>query len=520
MIENMFSLVSDPLLTVRKESGTITQVSLPAVLSLLAKDDIVSFEALQTHQKQAWHCFLVQLAAIALSHAGRNEIPTETSDWNHLLLALTSEEENPWCLVVEDVSKPAFMQSPVPEGSLDEANYKTSADTPDSLDVLVTAKNHDVKMHRISHPKPEHWIYSLVTLQTMEGYLGKGNYGIVRMNGGFASRPLVGITPALEWPIRFNEDLNVLLGARPHLIEDYGYQASGLALLWLQPWDGTKDACIPLADCDPLFIEICRRVRFIWDKEEIHCLSGNTNAARIALPDDFKGVTGDPWTPVRKKDEKALTVGRNGFSYELIKEVLLTGEYASPVCMSLSHNKNQASFLVATVLVRGQGKTEGFHHRVVPVPPKAMSLLASPTQREKLGTRSEDRVTKANDVANRVLRPTLYVLISGKTGSLSAKQRSNLAAAAQRWLRAFDRSVDDVFFEDLWESLNCEQQVADKTWQGRLRDFASREFVNAKRSCAHPSIAKYRVLSAAESIFNAGIRRELPALFDENDKED
>jgi CRISPR system Cascade subunit CasA len=49
---------------------------------------------------------------------------------------------------------------------------------------------------------PEHWFYALLTLQTMQGFLGAGNYGISRMNGGFASRPSVGLAPSDRWGMR------------------------------------------------------------------------------------------------------------------------------------------------------------------------------------------------------------------------------------------------------------------------------------------------------------------------------
>ena len=68
--------------------------------------------------------------------------------------------------------------------------------TPDALDYIVTAKNHDLKAARIERSSVEQWFYALIALQTMEGFLGRGNYGISRMNSGFGSRPLVGLAPA------------------------------------------------------------------------------------------------------------------------------------------------------------------------------------------------------------------------------------------------------------------------------------------------------------------------------------
>jgi CRISPR system Cascade subunit CasA len=56
------------------------------------------------------------------------------------LLKLADGSEAAWHLVVDDVSQPAFMQPPVPEGSLEEAKYSSDIQTPDELDMLVTSK--------------------------------------------------------------------------------------------------------------------------------------------------------------------------------------------------------------------------------------------------------------------------------------------------------------------------------------------------------------------------------------------
>ena len=61
--------------------------------------------------------------------------------------------------------------------------------------MLITARNHDAKRAANRHATPEDWILALVSLQTMSGYSGNGKNGIARMNGGFASRPLVGLAP-------------------------------------------------------------------------------------------------------------------------------------------------------------------------------------------------------------------------------------------------------------------------------------------------------------------------------------
>ena len=52
---------------------------------------------------------------------------------------------NPGMLVVDNITKPAFMQPPA-SSKKREKDYKTAVGTPDELDMLVTSKNHDLKM--------------------------------------------------------------------------------------------------------------------------------------------------------------------------------------------------------------------------------------------------------------------------------------------------------------------------------------------------------------------------------------
>ena len=255
------SLLDRQLISVETNEGP-TKLSLPGALAGLVRGEVHSFRALRAHQWQAWFSFLTQLAAMAVSRHNDGSLPDEASRWRELLLELSGGEESAWALVEHDVSRPAFMQSPIPEGSLDEAGYKSDIPTPDGLDMLVTSKNHDVKRHRIRNPDVEHWVYALVTLQTLEGFFGRGNYGIVRMNGGFAARPFVEFTPGLSWSERFRDDVERLVANRAEIADQFEFDRAGHALLWLEPWDGAKSGGYSLDDLDPYFLEICRRIRF------------------------------------------------------------------------------------------------------------------------------------------------------------------------------------------------------------------------------------------------------------------
>src|SRR5947209_5032299 len=86
--------------------------SLPGLYALLMTDDVEALPAMRPHQKQAVHSFLAQTGAMAMLAAGESEAPRRTERWAELLRGLTPgfEKDEPWCLVVDDLSKPAFMQ--------------------------------------------------------------------------------------------------------------------------------------------------------------------------------------------------------------------------------------------------------------------------------------------------------------------------------------------------------------------------------------------------------------------------
>ena len=252
------NLLDDPILS---HSGGET-VSLPGLFAAMARKEATSFPGLRPHQRPAWHMFLVQLGALAISRAGFNRIPDDESTWRAALGALTADypDESPWRLATLDWRKPAFLQPPEPDGS--RWSLVTS---PDSLDMLITSRNHDVKQHISRWASAEDWVYALVSLQTCEGYNGRGNYGIARMNGGSSSRPMLGLAPASAKDMSpapsawWKRDVTILTRKRKHDQASQVGRVGGPALLWCLDWPEGHQ--LNLLDLDPWFIEVCRRVR-------------------------------------------------------------------------------------------------------------------------------------------------------------------------------------------------------------------------------------------------------------------
>ena len=511
MADMKHSVLDDGLFSVRRSEDQVDKLNLPEILGAIAGDDLESFEALQAHQRQPWHSFLAQLSAMLLARNGLESMPEEPAKWREMLVAMTNGSEAPWHLVVDDPNRPAFLQSPIPEGSLDEANYKLDIQTPDGLDMLVTSKNVDVKMRRVTRPQPEHWIFALLTLQTLEGFLGRGNYGIARMNGGFGNRPFVGATPRLGWSDHIKRDVSMLLAQRPELVEER-YDDRGIALIWTKPWDGSSDDAIPLENCDPYFIEICRRLRFVDGDQGLECWRANSGDYRIAGVRDLNGLTGDPWTPIDVGDSKALTVSGSGFDYRLIHRILFGDDLQMPPAAERSDSEHEAeqAYLIAMTLVRGQGKTEGLHRRVIPIPSEAWSRFETPSEREEMAEHSSWRVEKASDVSKSVLRSALYGLFAAGRDA----DPSQLADKSAPWIDQFDDAVDERFFDDLWRGIEMGSEEARTDWEVTLRELARDVLEEAIDAAPLPQIRRWRAISDAESRFWNGVYKHLERTVD------
>ncbi|HSR53200.1 MAG TPA: type I-E CRISPR-associated protein Cse1/CasA [Acidobacteriota bacterium] len=487
-------------------------VSLPRILNLLGAGEKLDFAGLQAYQQYAWHAFLVQVASLAAYRSGFSDLAVAESVWRSALLELSGKAgEAAWCLLNSDLAQPAFLQPPVPEGSL--KTFKRVMETPDALDVLVAAKNHDVKQSRILRPKPDHWVYALVTLQTIEGFMGRGNYGIARMNGGFGSRPSLGFAAGLDWSQRFQRDVGTWLQERSRLIDHYGYpQSGGAALLWLQPWDGQEQ--VPLRTCDPFFIEVCRRVRLRETGQGLEAVFRPSKGTRVAVHKDHKGSTGDIWSPVHKTTDAVLSVSRSGFSYRLLNRVLFKGDYKHNPALQIQDLGSDEPLLVAQVLARGQGVTEGYHERVVPLTLRAKRFLALAEEREKLAERAQDWVDRAQTAEHRVLHPAICCLLQGGADDLDLRDQRT-----HPWLDRLDRAIDRVFFQDLWESLESDQDPV-RAWEERLVNLAQRELKDAVAACPTPLARSPRARARAELRFWGAARKHLAQAFEKTGKKE
>ena len=195
----------------------------------------------------------------------------------------------------------------------------------------MTSKNHDLKSAVGRNGHADDWMFALITLQTMEGFLGAGNYGISRMNGGLGSRPAVSLAPMGGLGAHVRRDMNILAENRSAMLSEFPLSDTGQMLLWAVPWNGTKGEALMFDQLDPFYIEVCRRVRLRRDTGRISAIRATSKGTRIAAK-DLKGRTGDPWTPIQA--DKSLTLGPGGFTYKRVREYLASPKWKRPILLT------------------------------------------------------------------------------------------------------------------------------------------------------------------------------------------
>ena len=445
--------------------------SLPGLLFGLAQGEIAAFSALRPHQRAGWHMFLVQLGVLAIERAGW---PQDEPGWRDALMGLTEFGDDPWRLVTGERSRPAFMQ-PADPGGLKWLKVPT----PDALDMLITSKNHDLKSQMAARARPDDWIFALVTLQTMEGYNGQGNHGIARMNGGSSSRPMLALAPArpgggIDLAAWWRRDVQQLL-ARRRQAPALG-RIGGPALLWCLPWVERRQ--LEVDALDPLFIEVCRRVRLLEVPGGLRAERAGSKAPRIdARP--FKGALGDPWAPVHTTEQKALTLGEKDFGCRLVCD-LLYGDWDWPLRGEPGEAAPDGELvLVAEAIARGNSRTDGLKRRLIPLPGAWREEAASSAAAALLGD-----ITAADTA----LREAIALFVArGDYENVGKKDR--LAAAGPR--KRYREAADRIFFPALWQQA-ANGPAADgppprQAFRSGLVRLARRELDQAltARPCAH-----------------------------------
>jgi CRISPR system Cascade subunit CasA len=477
--------------------------------------------------------FLVQLAALALHRAGASDLPETETEWLQVLRGLTPDfpHDEPWRLVVDDWSKPAFLQPPVPAG----VKIEEPVTTPDALDLLITSRNHDLKRGVARTASTDDWIYALMCLQTMApSGGGAGGYRqIARIKSGFSFRPFAGLAPlrplhqgtCARLGAAFQRDVRVLLATREDQLREHDIykKCGGIGLLWTSVWENGRP--LQLGELDIWFIEISRRIRLGFDGEKIVGKKGTAKGSRVAA-EQFSGSIGDPWAPIHRTKNEMFTLGaREGFNYKLISDLFIKGEdWVVPVLAkhsAIDDEKGTFALAIYAFSHDHNGNSRGFKSRILPIGGKISRALSLDPKREKLHELATKQI-KEIEVFHEALRHSLALLAAGGDKEKCDKDRREKKKFYPRAAEAktrFDRAADEIFFEHLWARYEAQEESAEalkseaERFAHVLFDRASTVFEAALSGIPCPRLFRPRAEARARSKFRSLVRFAFPELF-------
>jgi len=499
------NLLTDPLLRVQTESD-LEYLSLPALFARLGKNEVRHLVGIQRHQSDAFHVFLCYLAGAVLARDGSSSPVQDECFWREGLLKLAGNAgRDAWQLVSDDDTRPAFMQPPLAGDSRNPTSVMNAAD---ELDLLPTAKNHDVKRKRADTAHADTWLYALISLQTMSGFYGRGNQGISRMNRGYGNRPVVELIRDRMPGQRWVDAVTRLLEHRKRVLtEPFGYDPEGLVLIWIEPWDGNTS--LELARLDPFYIEVCRQVRLRGEGAVERAESYTSAQPRIAAK-ELNGVVGDPWLPVdlkgigegKKASVRALTFPPGGITAEHMRRLIFEDELQLCVLQKPQPHWKGNMWLSVSVLVRGEGVTDGFSEWEVQIPEqKTLSIFGASAQKDALEKLGRDAIAYVAIMQNRVLKPAVFALALGAPQKLDLDDGFGISAWS-RSSRQFESLWSTEFFPWLFsvpESFDEQEEL--HRWVEILREHAVTVLKEAEDGSANRSGRQYHIRTEVRNRF-------------------
>ncbi|MEY4428393.1 MAG: type CRISPR-associated protein Cse1/CasA [Pseudomonadota bacterium] len=496
------------------DTPTVTRLSLPGVLARLSAGQPLMFSALRPHQQALWHAFRVQLAYLALE--SREEVlpPDDEDQWADLLRSLTPDhpDDSPWHLINTDWQTPAFLQPPCSPGR--QVDFKHGTDAAQDIDLLVTSRHHDEKTGKLPLDEQalDTLVYALIGLQGGSSVMGAGNYGSMRMNGGFSSRPQFRLAGPRGSGAEFLRDLTVLLDDREGLAERFrgvhGHDAAPEhRLLWLPVWD---DGSLDLASIHPYALEVCRRVRLMRHDERLQLRRASSKAMRVAAKEQ-RGVVLDPWVPILRGDEpKALTAQTNSLGYRKLQELVFDRDKVElPVLARASEREreaNQPATFIAQVLVSRNGGTDGWLSRELPMPAPVLAQWQSAPA--ALAQRSQLFVTLAGQAAGKVLRSALLQFVDG-SDDVDWKNR-DFSRAVEPWMTRFEAAIDEAFFDQLFHTIEAGHTdiAAQGLWVAWLSRTCQAHLDAAAQALPTRNGSRHMALGRAQRLLQLSLRKQ------------
>ncbi len=513
-----FNLLREPLLHWRGADRKKHATTLPGLLHHLATGAVSDFPKARAHQYHPWCMFLAQLAFHALNQAGKgwDDRPENEEGWQGLFLQLTEQKEEAWCLVVDDPRRPAYLQPPHPTAGAHEISKWPIRHSPDALDILIVAKEHETKSGIVRPSDVEAWVYALVCVQNGGSYTkagpAGGYWGSARSKGvSFRPRVFVAALEGPETAQQFIDDVRNMLNTAANT-DEFSKNAVAKRVLWLEEWDGAKS--LTLSSLAPHFLEVSRLVRLRAAGEQLEARVVGTKSRRVA---DVKGDAGDLWTPVERSERESMAVQQNSFDYDKVHELLFGGKWDQPVALTAGLQASGPRVFVAAGLGHHykDTKLEKLLERRIPLSEKRRGLMATAAS---IGGLAQDRIAATKEMKG-ALRAALIALVAAGGGEKAQRDAARMLAKKKGkdlvsgFTREFESRVDLVFFDALFEDLARPPRARAVSWQKRLYKDARLVLAAAERAMPIPDARRLKAVTTAGRIFEGSARTKFRKLF-------
>jgi len=451
-----YNLLTEKVVPIEAKEGTLW-VTLPGAFAMMSSGAADGFAMVRPHQRHGLHMFAVQVAAMASEELSPSEIFSDNEDvWKQRLLKLAPEG---WELVQDDCGKPGFLQPPMDAVSFKKAIEKKGNHvlTADDMTVLVRSRNHVVKFSRMTESLPWHWVCSLVEIQTLSGFEGRGLYGTARMYGGFGSRFMVGtyddLCPSAMWKRDVRRALALLKGVERDY-PFYGEAGTKHGLLWILPWDG--ESRLELGQLHPLFIDVSRRIRLFSTSDGNIASTYIISSCPRINSGEQNGRLGDPWAPINVKNNSSL--GAKTIDVKLLRNLIIAdgqGDYQQAPLQTIDSKDNGDLYFHLAAVIGGQGKTEGFHEKTIHIPGAIRDMaFGGGLGSKRLGDCANAMLNDA-DKAWSCLRKAVFAATQASRDEIDWKHpQSEAAAGKARGL--FKEEYEDNYFPYLWSAMSDE----------------------------------------------------------------
>ena len=180
----------------------------------------------------------------------------------------------------------------------------------------------------------------------------------------------------------------------------------------------------------------------------------------------------------------------------------------APLQRDSTDDATEGLHILARALVRGQGKTEGYHERRVPLS-RRRKFGPRESATDKAAEAAHDRVGLAGIMQNQVLRWALLSLFQNGPDKIDPRDKDS-QRKAELFLKRFDVAVDRDFFPDLWTEMD--EEDADRryqlrgVWVRKLQVLAERLLEQAEHEAARSSRRRFRAAVRARDRLSSAAR--------------